>query len=168
MSTRVEVYPDKEAVVEFDPSLTFECVESCTWCCHHGVLLYEPDYLELAEHADLNDATTQLSGEDFIRKERKERSEHVGEDGQACYFLREDGLCALQAESVDGWKPTRCWIYPLSVSLEDGDIHVDLRDSAPEHCEGLDVSDHRVIDHLEDFLPELLWDLPNPDSRREL
>ena len=45
---RVEVHPGKEVVVEFDPALTFECVEDCTWCCHHGVLLYEPDLLELA------------------------------------------------------------------------------------------------------------------------
>ena len=40
---RVEVYPDREAVVDFDPSLTFECVDDCTWCCRHGVLLYETD-----------------------------------------------------------------------------------------------------------------------------
>ena len=38
---RVEVYPGKEAIVDFDPSLTFECVDDCTWCCRHGVLLYE-------------------------------------------------------------------------------------------------------------------------------
>lgn len=166
MTRRVEVYPGKEAVVEFDPSLTFKCVEECTWCCHHGVLLYQPDYLELADHADLNASTTQLRGEDFVRKEDKPREDHVDEDGQACYFLREDGLCALQAESDEGWKPTRCWVYPLSVRLEGGNLRVSLRDSAHEYCEGVDVTDRQVIDHLEDFLPEVLWDLPDPDTRR--
>jgi hypothetical protein len=41
--SRVEVHPDRYAVVDFDPELTFECVDECTWCCHHGVLLYGQD-----------------------------------------------------------------------------------------------------------------------------
>jgi len=163
---RVEVHPGKEAVVEFDPELTFECVDECTWCCHHGVLLYESDLLELAEVASLSEATTQLRGEDFVRKEDKERDDHVGEDGEACFFLREDGLCALQAEY--GWKPTRCSIFPLSVTVEDGEIHVSVRESAREHCEGLNVSERRVIDHLDAFLPAVLWELDDPETRREL
>jgi len=163
---RVEVHPGCEAVVEFDPALTFECVEECTWCCHHGVLLYERDLLELAARAPLSEATTQARGADFVRKEEKDRTEHVGTDGEACFFLREDGLCALQAE--DGWKPTRCSVFPLAVSVEDGEIHVDVRDSAREHCDGLGVSERRVIDHLDAFLPMLLWELDNPETRREL
>jgi Fe-S-cluster containining protein len=163
---RVEVHPGKEVVVEFDPALTFECVDECTWCCHHGVLLYEDDLLELAEVESLSEATTQARGEDFVRKEDKEREEHVGDDGEACFFLREDGLCALQAEY--GWKPTRCSIFPLAVSVEDGDIHVAVRESAREHCEGLNVSERRVIDHLDAFLPAVLWDLDDPATRREL
>jgi Fe-S-cluster containining protein len=163
---RVEVHPGKEAVVDFDPSLTFECVDDCTWCCQHGVLLYEPDLLELAGCASLADATTQVRGADFIRKEEKDRSEHVDEDGEACYFLREDGLCSLHAEH--DWKPARCSVFPLAITVEDGDIHVSVRDSAHEHCEGLDVSDRRVIDHLDAFLPEVLWDLDDPETRREL
>jgi hypothetical protein len=163
---RVEVYPGKEAVVEFDPERTFECVEECTWCCHHGVLLYEADFFELANHASLGDATTTAYGADFVRKDEKDREEHVGEDGEACYFLRADGLCALQADT--GWKPTRCWIFPLEVHREDGVIHVSLREEAHDHCEGLDVTDERIVDHLEDFLPELLWELEDPDTRRDL
>lgn len=163
---RVEVHPGKEAVVEFDPELTFECVEECTWCCHHGVLLYEPDFLELAECASLSEATTQVRGEDFIRKEPKDREEHVGEDGEACFFLRDDGLCSLHAE--DDWKPARCSVFPLSVTVEDGDIHVSIRESARDHCEGLNVTERRVIDNLGAFLPAVLWELDNPESRREL
>lgn len=166
MSPCIEVYPGKEVVVEFDPSLTFECVDDCTWCCHHGVLLYEADFFELADHASLAEVTTQVRGADFIRKEAKDREERVGEDGKACFFLREDGRCALQAET--DWKPTRCWIYPLAVSVEDGDIHVSLRDSAHEHCDGLGVGDRRVIDYLDAFLPELLWELDDPETRRKL
>jgi len=163
---RVSVYPDKEVIVDFDPELTFECIEDCTWCCQHGVLLYEQDLFELANHASLADATTTVRGEDFIQKEQKDREEHVDEDGEACYFLREDGLCHLHAET--GWKPTRCSIFPLSVSVEDGEIHVSVRETAHEHCDGLNVSDRRVIDHLDAFLPEVLWELDNPETRREL
>ncbi|MDL5362579.1 YkgJ family cysteine cluster protein [Halalkalicoccus sp. NIPERK01] len=166
MSTRVEVHPGREAVVEFDPDLTFECVDECTWCCQHGVLLYERDFEGLASYADLADSTTSFRGEEFVRRERKDRTDHVDEDGAACYFLREDGLCALHAEH--DWKPTRCSVFPLAVERRDGDIHVDVRESAHDHCEGLDVSDRRVIDNLDAFLPELLWDLPDPDTHREL
>jgi Fe-S-cluster containining protein len=166
VSTCVEVYPDREVVVEFDPDLTFECVEECTWCCHHGVLLYARDFEALAAHADLAETTTSFRGEEFVRREKKERDEHVGDDGAACYFLREDGLCALHAE--DDWKPTRCSIFPLAVEKYEGALHVDIRESAHEHCEGLDVSDRRVIDNLDRFLPERLWELANPNSYREI
>ena len=163
---RVEVHPGREAVVEFDPDLTFECVDDCTWCCQHGVLLYEEDFANLASHADLAETTTSFRGEEFVRREEKDREEHVDEDGAACYFLRDDGLCALHAEA--GWKPTRCSIFPLAVRKRDGDLRVDVRESAREHCEGLDVSERRLIDNLGAFLPELLWELDDPDTRREL
>ena len=162
---RVEVYPGKEAIVEFDPELTFECVDSCTWCCHHGVLLYERDFLELAARESLSESTTQLRGEDFIRREEKSH-DHTAPDGGACYFLREDGLCALHAEH--DWKPTRCSVFPLRVTAPDGEIHVSIREKAHTYCEGLHVSERRVIDHLDAFLPELLWELDNPESRRVL
>ena len=170
----VEVHPGREAVVAFDPGLTFECVEDCTWCCHHGVLLYEPDLLELAGCADLSDATTQFRGEDFVRQEPKDREAHTDADGQACYFLREDGLCALHADH--DWKPARCSVFPLHVSVEPGsatareggDIHVSVREEAREHCDGLGVSERRVVDNLDAFLPAVLWDLDDPETRREL
>lgn len=165
-SRRVEVHPSKEAVVEFDPALTFECVEDCTWCCQHGVLLYEQDLLELADCANLAEATTQFRGEDFVRQETKDRENHVDEDGQACFFLRDDGLCSLHADH--DWKPARCSVFPLAVTVENDDIHVDVRESAHEHCEGLDVSERRVIDNLDAFLPAVLWNLDDPASRREL
>ncbi|PSP83376.1 hypothetical protein BRC83_07190 [Halobacteriales archaeon QS_1_68_17] len=163
---RVEVHPECEAVVEFDPELTFECVDDCTWCCHHGVLLYERDLLALAARESIADATEQFRGADFVRKEPKDRDAHVGEDGEACYFLRDDGLCALHDEH--DWKPARCSVFPLSVRVEDGDIHVSVREEARRHCDGLDVSERRVIDHLDAFLPELLWELDDPETRREL
>jgi Fe-S-cluster containining protein len=162
---RVEVYPGKEAVVEFDPELTFDCVSDCTWCCHHGVLVYDREFLELAKRANLNEATTQFRGEDFVVREEKDH-DHAGEDGRACYFLREDGLCELHAE--DDWKPARCSVFPLSVRAEAGDIHVSVRESAREHCEGMNVGDRTVVDNLAAFLPEYLWDLDDPDSEREL
>jgi len=163
---RVEVYPGKKAVVDFDPSLTFECVEECTWCCHHGVLLYEKDLLELAARESLNDATTQFRGEDFVRREDKDRTDHVGADGRACFFLREDGLCALHADH--DWKPARCSVFPLHVSVKNEAIHVSVRSEAREHCEGLHVSERRVVDHLDAFLPELLWELDDPETYRKL
>jgi hypothetical protein len=165
VSRRVEVYPGREAVVEFDPELTFECVDDCTWCCHHGVLLYGPDFAELATHANLRDSTTQAHGHDFVRKESKDH-EHTGEDGEACYFLGADGLCALHAEH--DWKPARCSVFPLEVTLVDGEIRVSVREEAHEHCEGLDVSERRVVDHLDAFLPELLWELDDPTTKVEL
>jgi len=165
-SPRVEIHPGKEAVVDFDPGLTFECVEDCTWCCHHGVLLYEPDFLELAGCASLAEATTQVRGEDFVRRAEKDRETHVGDDGAACFFLREDGLCALHAEH--DWKPARCSVFPLHVEVADGDIHVSVREEAHEHCDGLNVSERRVIDHLDAFLPEVLWELDDPETRRKL
>ena len=163
---RVEVHPGKEAVVEFDPELTFECVDGCTWCCHHGVLLYEEDLFELADHAPLSAATTEAHGETFVTKEQKDREHDVDADGQACYFLRDDGLCALHAEH--DWKPARCSVFPLGVHVENGNIHVSVRETAREHCEGLNVSERRVIEHLDAFLPELLWELDDPATRREL
>lgn len=165
-SPRVEVYPGREVVVEFDPELTFECVEDCTWCCQHGVLLYGDDLLELAKRANLTETTTDFRGEKFVTREEKDRDEHVDDDGCACAFLREDGLCSLHLE--EDWKPTRCSVFPLGVWRENGDLHVDIRDSAHDHCEGLNVSDRVVIDNLDAFLPELLWELENPDSEREL
>lgn len=165
MSERVEVYPGKEVVVEFDPSLTFECVEGCTWCCQYGVFLYESDLLELVDSAPLDGSVERARGRDFVRTEDKDH-DATGPDGRACYFLREDGLCALEAEH--DWKPTRCSVFPLSVRVEGGEIHVDVRGEAREHCEGLNVSERRVIDNLEAFLPELLWDLEDPSTRIEL
>lgn len=165
-SRRVEVHPGREVVVEFDPDLTFECVDGCTWCCHHGVLLYDRDLLSLAQRANLAETTTDFRAEKFVAREAKERDEHVADDGHACAFLGDDGLCALHREH--DWKPTRCSVFPLGVWLEDDDLHVDVRDSAHDHCEGLDVGDRRVIDHLDAFLPDLLWDLENPDSDRRL
>lgn len=146
--------------MEFDPDLTFECVDGCTWCCHRGVFLYEEDLLELAERASLDDATTDVHGRDAVRRDEKDREEHVDVDGRACFFLREDGLCALHAEH--DWKPARCSVFPLEVRVEDGDIHVSVRDSARDYCDGLNVSERRVIDNLDAFLPRVLWDLSDP------
>jgi len=146
--------------VEFDPDLTFECVDGCTWCCHRGVLLYEEDLPELAERASLDDATTDVRGRAAVRREEKDRREHVDVDGRACYFLREDGLCALHAGH--DWKPARCSVFPLEVRVEDGDIRVSVRDSAHDYCDGLNVSERRVIDNLDAFLPRVLWDLSDP------
>lgn len=162
----MEVYPGKEVVVDFDPDLTFECVDDCTWCCRHGVLLYERDFFELAERADLSEATTRFEGRDFVKREEKDRDEHVAEDGRACFFLREDGLCALHAEH--DWKPARCSVFPLEIRVEDDEMHVTVREEAHEHCEGLDVSERRVVDHLDAFLPERLWDLHDPTTKVEL
>ena len=163
---RVEVHPGREAIVEFDPERTFECVDSCTWCCHHGVMLYDPDFAELADHADLNEATTAHWGRQFVPREGKDRTEHVGADGAACVFLGNDGLCELHAEG--DWKPTRCSVFPLEIAVEAGEIHVSIRDDAETHCEGMDVSERRLIDHLDAFLPEVLWELPDPETKIEL
>lgn len=164
---RVEVHPGRHAVVDFDPELTFECVDDCTWCCHHGVLLYETDLLELAAHTSLNEAVTRFRERDFVRREGKpDGHPHTGDDGEACFFLREDGLCALHAEH--DWKPARCSVFPLEVRVEDAEIHVDVRGEAREHCDGLGVSERRVIDNLDAFLPELLWDLDDPTTKVEL
>jgi Fe-S-cluster containining protein len=170
----VTVHPGKEAVVDFDPTLTFECVDDCTWCCQHGVMLYEPDFLQLADVASLAEATTQVRGQDFIRKEGKDREEHTDDDGEACFFLRDDGLCSLHAEH--DWKPARCSVFPLEVTVEPGtrtaraggDIHITVREAAHDHCEGLGVSERRVVEHLDAFLPAVLWDLDDPKTRREL
>lgn len=161
-SSVVEVYPGRTAVIEFDPSLTFECVDTCTWCCHHGVLLYDSDLLELAKRANLDQTTTRFRGRPFVTTEEKERDTAVDAEGRACAFLTEDGLCELQSEA--GWKPTRCSIFPLGVWREDDELHVDIRDSAHRHCDGLNVSDRRVIDNLEAFLPEVLWELDDPST----
>lgn len=163
---RVEVYPGCEAVVAFDSERTFDCVDSCTWCCHHGVLLYDPDFAELADHADLTESTRAYRGRQFVPRESKDRTTHVAADGGACHFLRDDGLCGLHAEH--DWKPTRCSIFPLEVTVETGEIHVSIRDDAETHCEGMDVTDRRLIDNLDAFLPEVLWELPDPETRVEL
>ena len=162
---RVEVHPGCEAVCEFDPQLCFECVDSCTWCCQHGVLLSDPDLVELAKRANVNEATTTFRGQRAVQREQKDRENDVAADGAACYFLRDDGLCALHAEH--DWKPVRCSVFPLSVRLEGDDLHITVRDEAHDHCEGLDVSERRVIDHLDDFLPEALWSIADPETRIE-
>jgi hypothetical protein len=163
---RVEVHPGCEAIIEFDADLTFECVDSCTWCCHHGVLLSDHDLLALAERANVNDSTTNFRGQRAVRRERKDRDDHTGEDGAACYFLSNDGLCELHAEH--DWKPARCSVFPLEVSIDNEDIHVSVREEAEDHCEGLGVSERRVIDHLDAFLPEVLWSLDDPVTEIEL
>ncbi len=162
---RVEVHPDRYAVVEFDPDLTFECVDGCTWCCHHGVLLYDHDFRTLADHADLNAATTTARGEEFVRREPADH-DHTADDGAACHFLTDDGACSLHADH--DWKPTRCSVFPLAVRREDGELRVDVRESAHEHCEGLDVSERRVVEHLAAFLPPPLWELADPDTHTEI
>lgn len=162
----VEVHPGKEAIVRFDPDRTFTCVDRCTWCCHHGVLLYQADLFELADHADVTAATTEINGRSVVKREAKSRAEHVDVDGAACAFLNGSGSCTLQDET--GWKPTRCWVFPLEVTREDGDIVVDIRDDAERNCEGLDEAAERLIDHLDAFLPPLLWDLEEPDTHVDL
>ena len=167
----VEVYAGNEVVADFDPALTFECVEDCTWCCHHGVLLYEPDLLALADCANLGEVTTQFQGRDFVRQETKDRDDHVNEDGEACYFLRDDGLCSLHADH--DWKPARCSVFPLEVTVDEpgtltnrrgGDIRVSVREAAQDHCDGLHVSERRVVDNLDAFLPAVLWELDDPTT----
>lgn len=165
MSRRVEVHPGREAVVEFDTDLTFECVDGCTWCCHHGVMLYGQDLAELAEHAPLDEVTARVRGRDFVGTEPTDADDAASAD-RACHFLRMDGRCSLHAEH--DWKPARCSVFPLAVTVSAGDIHVSVREAAREHCEGLDVSERRVIDHLDAFLPELLWELPDPTTKVEL
>ena len=163
---RVEVYPDCEAVVEFDPDLTFECVPDCTWCCHHGVLLYEEDLLELAQRESINASVKEIRDRDFVKREEKDRDEYKDIDDYACYFLRDDGKCALHAEY--DWKPTRCSVFPLEAHVENDEIHVSVRDEAHTYCDGLNVSERRVIDHLDAFLPRLLWNLDDPTTKIEL
>jgi len=68
-------------VVDFDPDLTFECVDECTWCCHHGVLLYEKDLLALAAREDLAESVVEFHGHDFVRREPKAH-DHVEVDGR--------------------------------------------------------------------------------------
>lgn len=160
------MHPGCEAVVEFDPELTFECVPECTWCCYHGVLLYGEDLLELAEREPLDAAVTQHRGRDFIKREEKDRTEHIDIDEHACYFLRDDGRCALHAEY--DWKPTRCSVFPLAIHVENGEIHASVRDDAERNCDGLGVSDRRIIDHLDAFLPQVLWNLDDPTTKIEL
>lgn len=162
---RVEVHPGKEALVRFDPERTFTCVDSCTWCCEHGVMLYEPDLFQLAEHEPLDETTTTVRGQPFIPREDKERSQHVSLDGAACTFLDDDGRCGLQTEH--DWKPTRCSVFPLEVSVEDDEIVVDIREDAERNCEGLDVTERRLIDHLDAFLPPMIWDVPDPSTHVE-
>lgn len=159
---RIEVYPGKEAIVTFDPDRTFTCVDSCTWCCHHGVLLYEPDFFRLAEYASLEQVTTEVRGRPFIRREEKDRTEHVDIDGAACSFLDADGKCSLHA--THDWKPTRCSVFPLEVTRESDALIVGIREDAERNCEGLDETDRRLIDHLDAFLPPELWDIDMPDT----
>jgi len=45
---------------------------------------------------------------------------------------------------------------------------VTVREEAEQHCEGLGVSERRVIDNLDAFLPEVLWSLDNPETKIEL
>lgn len=163
---RVEVHPDREAIVRFDPDRTFHCVDHCTWCCHQGVMLYEDDLFRLAEVASLRDTTTEHAGRPFVDTESKDRAQHVGPDGIACTFLDDDGKCRLHADHA--WKPTRCSVFPLDISLEDGEIVVDIRNDAERNCEGMDVGERRLIDHLDAFLPPLLWDLSDPSTAIEL
>jgi hypothetical protein len=54
------------------------------------------------------------------------------------------------------------------VRVEDGDLVAAVRDAAREHCDGLGETDRRVIDHLDAFLPELLWELDDPSTWTEL
>lgn len=162
----VEVYPDKEVYVSFDPDRTFTCVDECTWCCHHGVLLYEPDIFALAEHADLDGSTETVKGERFVPTESKMREEHVDDEGCACHFLDDEGRCTLHAQH--DWKPTRCSVFPLDIEVTEGDIIVGVREDAEQHCEGMDVSSRRLIDHLDAFLPPTLWEIPNPETAIEL
>lgn len=129
-------------------------------------MLYEPDLFRLADHASLAETTTEVRGQTFIRREGKDRTEHVGVDGAACAFLAEDGMCSLQAEY--DWKPTRCSVFPLDVSREGGEIVVDIREDAERNCDGLDETDRRLIDHLDAFLPPILWELDSPDTRIRL
>lgn len=162
----VEVHPGKEALVRFDPGRTFHCVDECTWCCHHGVLLYDPDVFSLAEHASLADTTVERRGRRFVKKEEKGADDPAGDDGQACSFLDEAGKCRLHAEH--DWKPTRCSVFPLQIEVESGDLVVDIRGDARTHCEGLDVGERRLIDHLDAFLPPVLWTLEDPATAIEL
>jgi hypothetical protein len=78
----------------------------------------------------------------------------------------EDGLCELHAE--EEWKPARCSVFPLEVHRDGSELHVTVRDSAEEHCEGLDVSERHIIDDLDAFLPVVLWDLLDPTTEIEL
>ena len=163
---RVEVYPGKEALVRFDPDRTFTCVDECSWCCERGVLLYDADLFELAELESLAETTTSIHGHPFVDRAPKENRQHRGPDGKACVFLTDEGRCHLHAEHA--WKPTRCSVFPLDVSVEDGSIVVDIRDDAETNCEGLDVSERRLIDHLDAFLPPIVWELTDPTTSIEL
>ena len=158
----IEVHPGCRAVVELDPELVFECVQQCSWCCHIGVLLYDRDRREL-QAREPSCPAIQRSGEwRFIERQPKARETHVGEDGEACFFLRDDGRCALHVEH--DWKPTRCSVFPLQVFFEGGELRVAVRQVAREHCAGLGEGQRRIVDQLDELLPVLLWELGNPST----
>jgi hypothetical protein len=127
------------------------------------VFLAESELAGLAEHVDTDAVTTTVDGRPKIGREDKARAEHVDVDGRACYFLNDDGLCALQVEH--DWKPAACSVFPLEVTAEPDGLHVGLRGDAERNCEGLDASERRLVDHLDAFLPESLWDLALGETR---
>lgn len=153
---RVEVSPGREAVVDFDTIPTFECVDGCTWCCHRGVFLAESELAGLTQCVDPEPVTTTVDGRPKIGREPKVRAEHVDVDGRVCHFLNDDGLCALQAEH--DWKPAACSVFPLEITVKPDGLHVSVRGDAERNCEGLNTSEHRLMDHLDAFLPESLWE----------
>lgn len=129
-------------------------------------MLYEPDLFELANYASLAEVTTEVRGNPFIRRSEKDREDYVDVDDYACHFLNDEGRCTLHAEH--DWKPTRCSVFPLEVVAVDGEIVVDIRENAERNCEGLDETDQRLIDHLDAFLPPILWDIEIPDTHIRL
>lgn len=159
------MHPGCWVFVDLAPELTFECVESCSRCCHGGVLLYEQDRRELEAREPKADAVRWYRRWHFVTGEPKRRQAHVGEDGEACAFLRDDGRCALHARH--DWKPTRCSVFPLAVTVSGGELHVTVRRFALEVCEGLGRGERRIVDGLAAFLPVLLWDLEDPSTEVE-
>lgn len=129
-------------------------------------MLYESDFSALLDRESITDSVEPLFGREFITTIAQPDNEYADSEQRACYYLDSDGKCELHR--THDWKPTRCSVFPLEITVEDDELHVDIRDEARDHCEGLSVSDRRIIDHLDAFLPEVLWELDDPRTKVSL
>lgn len=109
--------------VNYDPQISYECVQCGRGCFNRWDIGVEPSVVSSLKGHPLELRVIQERGQAF-RQEEGQFIINKGPDHPRCGFLQEDLLCSIHAEMGYQAKPLTCQQYPyVFVQTPDREIH---------------------------------------------